>query len=361
MPTKHLADVGKVGVSDKPIVGVDISKDWLDLCWQDKIERIANGGEAIAAWLDRVDPGLVGCEPTGGYERVLLTALRERGIAFVRVHPNQLVAFRNSRGIRAKTDRIDARLILAFLSDLLARRELRPGIAGDDGLRELAARRRQLVESLQAERCRLAVAARSGVRGSLEAIIAALAESLQAIEDEIARSIADDPHLAELSRLLQTIFGVGPVVAATLIAELPELGLLSGKQIAALVGLAPRTRQSGKTRWRESIGHGRPGVRRALFNAARSAIAHPSPFRDFYDRLVNTNSRPGKVALVAVMRKILVTANAVARDRQAWRASAQRQPTAQPADPLNPKAPPRTMAEHSPPPTPADKAPLPAQ
>jgi transposase len=348
-------------VSDKPIVGVDVSKDWLDLCWQDKIERIANRGEAIAAWLDRVDPGLVGCEPTGGYERVLLGVLRERGIAFVRVHPNQLVAFRNSRGITAKTDRIDARLILAFLGGLLARHELRPGVAGHDGLRELAARRRQLVESLQAERCRLDVAASAGVRRSLEAIIAALAESLAAIEDEIAKTIADDPHLAELSRLLRTIFGVGPVVAATLIAELPELGLLSGKQIAALVGLAPRTRQSGKTRWRETIGHGRPGVRRALFNAARSAIAHPSPFRDFYERLVRQNGRPGKVALVAVMRKILITANAVARDRQPWRAEPQDQPTAQPADPLNPQATSRRVIEHGPVLTPSDSEPLPAR
>jgi transposase len=102
--------------------------------------------------------------------------------------------------------------------------------------------------------------------------------------------------------------------------------------------LAPRTRQSGKRRWRESIGHGRPGVRRALFNAARSAIAHPSPFHDFYNRLVNKNRRPGKVALVAVMRKILVTANALARDRQPWHAAAHDQATAPPASPLDGQA-----------------------
>ena len=314
-------------MNDKAVVAVDVSKDWLDLCWPAGQERIANAGEAIAAWLDRVGPGLVACEPTGGYERVLLGALRQRGIPVVRVHPNQLVAFRNSRGIRAKTDRLDARLMLAFVMDRLARRELRPSLFGHDGLRDLAARRRQLVESLQAERCRLDLAAQPAVRRSLEAVILALRHSLAAIEEEIAATIAGEPGLSELSRLLQTIFGIGRIVAATLIAELPELGLLSGKQIAALVGLAPRTRQSGKTRYRETTGHGRPGVRRALFNAARSAIAHPSPFRDFYDRLVNTNGRPGKVALVAVMRKILVTANAVARTRQPWRAGAERQPT----------------------------------
>jgi len=316
---------------DKPVVGVDVSKEWLDLCCRGERVRIANTAAAIAAWLDRVDPALVALEPTGGYERPLLAALRQRGVPALRVHPNRLVAFRRSRGILAKTDRVDAALILAFATDLLARQGMRPGIAEREGLRELAARRRQLTEVLHAERCRLDLAALSGVRCSLEAIIAALRHSLDAIEREIAQAIADDPPLAELNQLLQTIFGVGPVVAATLIAELPELGRLSGKQIAALVGLAPRTRQSGKTRWRESIGHGRPGVRRALFNAARSAIAHPSPFKDFYNRLVNQNGRPGKVALVAVMRKILITANAIARDRQPWRAAAQKQPAAQPA------------------------------
>jgi len=112
--------------------------------------------------------------------------------------------------------------------------------------------------------------------------------------------------------------------------------------------LAPRTRQSGKRRWRESIGHGRPGVRRALFNAARSAIAHPSPFHDFYNRLVNKNRRPGKVALVAVMRKILVTANALARDRQPWHAAAHDQATAPPASPLDGQAFSLAMMTHPP-------------
>jgi transposase len=321
-------------MSDKPVVGVDVSKEWLDLCRQGTSERIANHPEAIGPWLERVAPGLVAFEPTGGYERALAAALRERAIPFLRVHPNRLAAFRRSRGIAAKTDRIDAALILAFVTDLLTRQAVRPDSPEREELRELAARRGQLVAALQAECCRLDVAAAAGVRGSLEGIIAALRASLHAIEDEIAKTIANDANLAELDRLLRTIFGVGPVVAAALIAELPELGLLSGKQIAALVGLAPRTRQSGKTRWRESIGHGRPGIRRALFNAARSAIAHPSPFKDFYNRLVQRNARPGKVALVAVMRKILITTNAVARDRQPWRAATQAHAIAQPADRL---------------------------
>jgi transposase len=307
-------------MADKLVVGIDVSKDWLDLCASNgTAERIANRPETVAAWLERAQPGLIACEPTGGYERVLVAAARAREIAHVRVHPNALIAFRGSRGIKAKTDAIDARLILAFVSDQLARRELRASRFGDEQLRALAARRRQLVEVLQAERCRLDHAAVPAVRASLEAVIAAVRGSLQAVEAELNAAIAAAPHTAARFRLLQTIFGIGPVAAMTLIADLPELGLLSGKQIAALVGLAPHTRQSGKTRWRSRCGHGRLGVRRALFNAARAALRHASPFRDFYQRLVDRNRRPGKVALVAVMRKILVAANAVARDRQPWR------------------------------------------
>ena len=306
-------------MSGKPVVGVDVAKDWLDLDWAGSHERIANNGAGIASWLDRVRPGLVACEPTGGYERVLTAALRQRAIPFVRVHPNAVIAFRQSRGIKAKTDPIDARLIREFVEDGLSRRGLHRHIFGDEGLRDLAARRRQLVAMLHAERCRLAIAGDAGLRGSIEPIITALRSALTGIDNEIATQIAADRRHDASSRLLRTIFGVGPIVAAVLIAELPELGLLSGKQIAALVGLAPQTRRSGKARYREPVAHGRAGVLGALFNAARAAIRHPSPFKAFYDRLVHQNHRPGKVALVAVMRKILLAANAVARDRQPWR------------------------------------------
>ena len=294
-------------MADKPIAGIDISKGWLDVCLTGgpAMARIDNTGEAIEAWLDGVQPGLVAFEPTGGHERPLAAALRQRGILFVRVHPNDLIAFRKSRGIKAKTDRIDAQPILAFVCEELRRRGLQSTILGNEHLRELAARRRQLVDALQAERCRLDLAALPAVQQSLRAVIDVLQYSLAAIETEVAAAIAADPATAERFALLQTIFGVGPAVAAALIADLPELGLLSGKQIAALVGLAPQTRQSGKTRYREPIGHGRPGVRRALFNAARAAIRHPSPFQEFYHRLTRQNRRPGKVALTAVMRKLL--------------------------------------------------------
>lgn len=308
-------------MASKCVVGVDVSKDWLDVAVAGEAgtERIANTAEAVAAWLDRVAPTLTAFEPTGGYERVLRDGLQERGVLFVRVHPNDLIAFRKSRGIKAKTDRIDAHLIATFAAEELARRGVRPTVLGDETLRELAVRRRQLVAALQAERCRFDLARTAGVRTSLTLVIDALRHSLEALEAELAAHIAADPALAELSTLLQTLKGIGPITAMTLLADLPELGHLNSKEIAALVGLAPHTRQSGKTRYRERTGHGRPAVRRALFNAARSVIHRESGFKTFYDRLVTENRRPGKVALTAVMRKLLVTANAIARDHQPWK------------------------------------------
>jgi transposase len=307
----------------KTVVGVDVSKDWLDLARADGSEtiRIANNPAAITGWVSRArDEGLslVAFEPTGGYERDLREILRDQGIVHVRVHPNEVIAFRKSRRIRAKTDRIDARLLAQFAAEELLRRGLPLTIAGDETLREMAARRRQLVEALQAEKCRLALARSPLVRASLTSSIAGIHAGLAGIEAALLAHIAEQPDLAQLAGLLQSLKGIGPVSVMTLIAELPELGHLSGKQIAALVGLAPQTHESGVSNRRAATGKGRTDVRRVLFNAARCAIRHNTVMRTFYQRLVEQNKRAGKVAIVAVMRKLLVTLNAIARDRQPW-------------------------------------------
>jgi transposase len=320
VPTKHHDRVPEGGMTDKDIFGIDVAKDWLDIgrAGDIRIARIANSETAIEAWLDEARPAMAAFEPTGGYERSLREALRRRGILFVRVHPNELIAFRRSRGIKAKTDPIDARLIASFAAEELPRRGLKPSIVGDEALRELAARRRQLIDTIHAERCRLALAQAQPVKASLAIVIDTLAASLAAIEAELASRIAADPDTAEMDRLLRSLKCVGPITALTLIAELPELGHLSGKEIASLVGLAPRTRRSGKAVGREPTGYGRPGVRRVLFNAARSAIRHNPAMKAFYHRLTTENDRPGRVALTAVMRKMLVILNAIARDKQPW-------------------------------------------
>jgi len=298
------------------LIGVDVSKAWIDTCQSGtrRVERVVNTAEALTAWVKRAQPALVAMEPTGGYERALCSALAEAGVRYVKLHPNAIVAFRKTRGLRAKTDRIDAMLIAQYLADAKARAELPRTFHANERLRALAARRRQLIDARHAERCRAELASDPLVRDSLAAVIDTITRSLDAIDEAIERHIAGDGELARLAKALRSGRGVGPVVAATLIADLPELGHLSGKQIAALVGLAPHIHESGKRSRPARTGHGRPLVRAALFNAARAAIRYPCQLKDFYDRLVKTNNRPGKVALTAVMRKILVIANAVARD-----------------------------------------------
>lgn len=313
---------------DKLFVGMDVAKQWIDIAIagrRDGVKRIANSADAIAAWFSKVGKAgiaLVAFEPTGGHERTLRRCLVSAGVSFARVHPNQVTAFRRRRGIRAKTDAIDARLLADFAAEELDRRGLAPMVEGEEALRELAVRRRQLAEALHAERCRREMAENPVVRNSLAAAIAALEASLAIIEDAIRAQIAASPELVESDRRLRTFTGVGPVIAMTLMAELPELGRLSGKEIAALCGLAPYNRDSGKSRGHAGTGHGRPAVRRAIFNGARIAIRYNPAMKSFYQRLTRDNQRPGKVALVAVMRKMLVTLNAMTRDRADWRLAA---------------------------------------
>jgi len=189
----------------------------------------------------------------------------------------------------------------------------------DEALREMVARRRQIVDALQAERCRSATAETPIVRDTLQTVCAALETALADVEAAIGAHIDAFKELSDAARALRSLKGVGPITVYTLLGELPELGRLNAKEIAALVGVAPKTRESGKKIFRATTGHGRPGVRRVLFNAARAEIRWNPVMKAFYQRLVDVNHRPGKVALTAVMRKMLVVLNAIARDRQPWK------------------------------------------
>lgn len=307
----------------KQVVGVDVSKDWLDVAVAGRraVVRLANTAEAVRAWLSGAGFARVTrvvFESTGGYERVLQTALIEAGIPWLRVSPGQVTAYRRQCGVQAKTDGIDARLLAEFGREARRRRVPEP-IVGDAVLRELSVRRRQLLALRHAERCRRALADDAVVRASLDAVIRVLEQAVTEVESALEARIQADPALAEQNRRLQTFIGVGPVTAHTVTAELPELGQLSRRRIAALVGLAPLNRDSGVRRGHAPTGHGRAGVRQVLFNAARTAIQHNPSMRAFYLRLVNDNHRPGKVALTAVMRKILITLNAMTRDQQPWK------------------------------------------
>ena len=310
-------------MKDKLYIGVDVSKNWIDIGThgQSKTQRIDNDETAIAAWVGSLAPwdvALVCFEPTGGYERLLRHCLRDAGIPFARVHPNQIAAYRKMRGIKAKTDAKDALLLASFGADERAARGV-AAIDADETLRALSARRRQLLDMRQAERCRLAIADGAVVRNCIETMVRALDDGLASVEAEIEQYIAASPALRSLADNLRSFKGVGPVTVATMLAELPELGKLSGKEIAALVGLAPQQNDSGMRRGRAVTGYGRPGVRQVLFNAARAAIRFNPAIRAFFERLVGANKRPGKVALTAVMRKILVVLNAIARDGMPWK------------------------------------------
>jgi transposase len=317
----------ELGSMDKIIVGFDVAKDFIEIAvaGAPKVERIANTDQAITAWLAQVGARrirLAAFEPTGGYERALRRGLRAAGIAFTRVHPNEVVAFRKRRGVKAKTDRLDARLIAAFAAEELSRRSRAANLDSDELLRELVARRRQLQAILHAERCRRNLAESAVVRAGFDTTITALEQAFAALEAAIAAHIADSPALHAAAARMQTLTGVGAVIAFTMLAELPELGHLTGKEIASLAGLAPRTRQSGKQIGDAGIGHGRPGVKITLFNGARAAIRFNPQMKAFYHRLVHDNRRPGKVALTAVMRKMLVTLNAMVRDGTDWHQAA---------------------------------------
>lgn len=303
-------------------VGIDVSKDHLDVDVQPSGEsfRVANdGAEAalLAVKLKELESPLVVVEATGGYEMPVVAALSAQGVAVAVVNPRQVRDFARSLGLLAKTDAIDANVLARFGEAT----KLEPRILPDEATQALDAlvtRRRQLVEMLVAERNRRQLARGAEVRRSLDHHIGYLEKVLSKVDDEIDRNVRESPIFRAKDDLLQTVPGVGPVVSRTLLAELPELGLLGRKQIAALVGVAPMNRDSGKYRGQRTIVGGRASVRHALFISALVASRHNPVIRAYYQRLLATG-KAKKVALVACTRKLLITLNAMVRTQSPWR------------------------------------------
>lgn len=308
----------------KRVIGVDVGKRFLDVArTQDaKVERHANEQAAVAALVASLDAAreVVVLERTGGYERMLEAALAAAGVAFAVVHSSRVKAFRQAQGIKAKTDRIDARLLQAFGRDRLKAGALRLGRVEDVTLDALLTRRRQLKGALHAERCRLDTAALEVVRASIGRMIERLEEEVAAIEAELAAHETGDCELAAKEAVLCTRIGVGHVTARALLAELPELGRLDRKEVTSLGGLAPRVHQSGGSEKRRGLSPGRTAVKVILFNPARTAIRHDPQIAAFCRRL-RLKGKPGKLVLTAVMRKLLVRLNALLRDWLAARPS----------------------------------------
>lgn len=301
-------------------VGIDISKNTLDVAvrptgasWS-----VANDVEGILSLIRRlreIAPTLIVLEASGGYQNLLVSMLALEGLPVAVINPSQVRHFAKATGQLAKTDRLDAQILAHFAQAVRPTPRPLPD-AQRQLLADLMTRRQQLVEMLTAEKNRGDTASQR-VRPQIEAHIAWLTEHLRALERELDDLIRHSPLWHQQENLLRSFKGVGPVVAYTLLAHLPELGTLDRKQIAALVGVAPFNRDSGLRRGQRSIWGGRAAVRTALYMAAVSAIRCNRVIRTFYERLLQAGKHK-KVALVACMHKILTILNAMMRHGQPW-------------------------------------------
>jgi transposase len=301
-------------------IGVDVSKRFLDVHVSGLMPfRVTNGPEGYAALTERV-AGLnvagVVLEATGGYERGVLTALQAERLNAAVVNPARVRAFAEGTCQLAKTDRIDAKVLAGYGAFMRPAPTSLPSPARAE-LKELIAYRAQIAQEMVARTAQLRLYASDRVRARAEAAIAELRAERLRIEGEIKALIAAHAELARPFKILTTVPGIGLVVAAILIAELPELGRLSRRQIAALVGLAPFPRDSGERRGYRAIRGGRAEVRCALFNAARVAIQHNPILKAFYERL-RAKGKNGKVAIVAVMRKLVTILNVMLKNDRPW-------------------------------------------
>jgi transposase len=301
-------------------VGIDVSKATLDVATSDgRAWQSANAPEAIDVLVtDLADATLVVLEATGRYEAPCAAALAVAGIPVAVINPRQARDFAKATGRFAKTDAIDAAMLARFAEAV--RPEPRPlPDAESEALVALTTRRRQIIGMLVAERNRSLVAA-PAARKSLAKHIRWLERELSGVDGELDAAVQASPAWRAKENLLRGVPGVGRVLARTLVADLPELGRLSRREIAALVGVAPLNRDSGTLRGRRTVWGGRASVRATLYMGALAATrTTATPMGALYARLV-ASGKPRKVALVAVMRKLVVTCNAVVRDGVVWRA-----------------------------------------
>ncbi len=306
-------------------VGIDVSKAELVIAVAPSGERwtSATTSEALVAFVARLKtlaPSVVVMEATAGYDVPVAVACAAAGLPVAVVNPRQIRAFAHAIGRTAKTDPIDAEVIALFGERV--RPEPRPLPDADtQALAALVARRRQLLEMLHAERQRLEQATATAVRRDLRQHVTWLKRRVADTDDELQKRIQKSPAWREKDDLLRSVPGIGPAVSRTLLAELPELGQLDRRTIAALVGVAPMNRDSGRFRGKRMLWGGRASVRQALYMAALVASRYNAPLRTFYQRL-QAAGKPKKLALVAVMRKLLTILNAMVKHNTEWQQQA---------------------------------------
>jgi transposase len=306
---------------DAMFVGIDVSKDRLDVHVHPSTEAFAvsRDGKGLEQLVDRLrtlSPTLIAVEATGGFETIVAATLAGAALPLVVVNPAQVRHFAQALGKRAKTDPIDAAVIARFIE------AVKPAVrpipdAQARLLGELVARRRQIIEMIVAERQREKRAENIRVRKSIMRTIKTLEKELPEIDDDIDTLVRGSPAWREKEDLLVSFPGVSNTLARTFLAEVPELGTLSRREIASLAGLAPFTRQSGCWKGKSMIGGGRAPLRAALYMAALTAIRCNHTLKGFYQHLLVVG-KPKMVALIAVARKILTILNAMLRDRRQW-------------------------------------------
>ena len=303
-------------------VGIDVAKHHLDVAVQPGGERfrLPHDEAGLSLLLDRLrplGPALVVLEATGGLQVRAAGFLAAAGLAVAVVNPRQVRDFARATGRLAKTDRLDAETIARFAGAVQPEQRPLDDEAGQH-LKALVARRRELVALRTAEKNRLAQAREPRVQASIQAVIALVNSQITALDGDLDQAVKQSPVWRAAEELLRSVPGVGPTLARTLIADLPELGRLTRRQIAALVGVAPLWRDSGLMRGRRTVWGGRAGVRAVLYMAALAAVRVASPFQAAYARLRNAG-KPPKLALTACMRRLICTLNAILRDQKPWK------------------------------------------
>jgi len=304
----------------KVYIGIDIAKASMDMAQHPDGERwsFTNDDRGISeavSTLRKLSPALIVMEATGGIEAPLVAALAVAELPVVIVNPRQIRDFAKAMGKLAKTDVLDAQVMAYFAATVQPKLRTLPDAQSKE-FAAILARRRQIIEMLTAERNRLS-SAREVVRERIKDHIAWLDQELGSIDEELRHSVKRSPAWREKDNLLQSVPGVGPVLSATLLADVPELGTLNRRQIAALVGVAPLNRDSGKLRGKRSVWGGRAKVRPALYMGTLVAIRHNIVIKTFYQRLCAAGKEK-KVALTACMRKLLIILNAMLKYRTPW-------------------------------------------
>jgi transposase len=305
-------------------MGIDVSKDKLDIkvLPSEKYYQIKNSKSSIKSFMKNKllklgAPELIVFEATGGYEKILMLSLMELKLPFHRAHPKRVYHFAKGKGYFAKTDKIDARILAKYgqQEEITADK-----INAVENLKrqEISARRLQIKEMIAQERNRLhAVYVNAQINRSIKRQIKQLEKELEILDKLREEALSKDENSNARRKLLQTIPGVGHEVATLMITDMPELGELNREQISNLVGVAPQTKDSGKKEGYRTISKGRRHVRKALYMSALVAMRHNPKLKPIYDKLVGKGKEP-KVALVALMRKIIITMNAMVRDNKPW-------------------------------------------